>query len=146
MNLSERTASLAGRPLPGSRLAALQTEVSRSGASLGFANASLEMDYRQDRARGCAAQARGGLALSAMLTLVFLWLDHYVLGMHYPWQATRLMGLMLVPLCAAAWLAMRWKPWQRWSVHISIAVLLITGMTNIRDVIPFARTPGHCEF
>jgi asparaginyl-tRNA synthetase len=21
-----------------------------------------------------------------------------------------------------------------------------TGMTNIRDVIPFPRTPGHCEF
>jgi asparaginyl-tRNA synthetase len=25
-------------------------------------------------------------------------------------------------------------------------LMLITGMTNIRDVIPFARTPGHCEF
>ena len=26
------------------------------------------------------------------------------------------------------------------------AVQLITGMTNIRDVIPFPRTPGHAEF
>jgi asparaginyl-tRNA synthetase len=25
-------------------------------------------------------------------------------------------------------------------------LMLVTGMTNIRDVIPFARTPGHCEF
>lgn len=25
-------------------------------------------------------------------------------------------------------------------------LMFITGMTNIRDVIPFARTPGHCEF
>lgn len=25
-------------------------------------------------------------------------------------------------------------------------LMLVTGMSNIRDVIPFARTPGHCEF
>ena len=25
-------------------------------------------------------------------------------------------------------------------------VLFVTGMTNIRDVIPFARTPKNCEF
>jgi asparaginyl-tRNA synthetase len=25
-------------------------------------------------------------------------------------------------------------------------LMFVTGMTNIRDVIPFARTPGHCEF
>ena len=25
-------------------------------------------------------------------------------------------------------------------------IQLVTGMANIRDVIPFARTPGHCEF
>src|SRR5690554_3969524 len=25
-------------------------------------------------------------------------------------------------------------------------VLFVTGMTNIRDVIPFPRTPGHAEF
>ena len=25
-------------------------------------------------------------------------------------------------------------------------LMFITGMANIRDVIPFARTPGHCEF
>ena len=25
-------------------------------------------------------------------------------------------------------------------------MLFITGMGNIRDVIPFPRTPGHCEF
>jgi asparaginyl-tRNA synthetase len=24
--------------------------------------------------------------------------------------------------------------------------MFVTGMANIRDVIPFARTPGHCEF
>ena len=25
-------------------------------------------------------------------------------------------------------------------------LMLITGMTNIRDVIPFPRTPGNCNF
>ena len=25
-------------------------------------------------------------------------------------------------------------------------LMYVTGMQNIRDVIPFARTPGHCEF
>jgi asparaginyl-tRNA synthetase len=25
-------------------------------------------------------------------------------------------------------------------------VLFVTGMSNIRDVIPFARTPKNCEF
>ena len=25
-------------------------------------------------------------------------------------------------------------------------LMFVTGMKNIRDVIPFARTPGHCEF
>ncbi|HCC21037.1 MAG TPA: hypothetical protein DEP88_07290, partial [Verrucomicrobiales bacterium] len=25
-------------------------------------------------------------------------------------------------------------------------LMFITGMKNIRDVIPFARTPGSCEF
>jgi asparaginyl-tRNA synthetase len=25
-------------------------------------------------------------------------------------------------------------------------LMLVTGVANIRDVIPFARTPGHCEF
>ena len=25
-------------------------------------------------------------------------------------------------------------------------LMFVTGMSNIRDVIPFARTPGHCEF
>jgi asparaginyl-tRNA synthetase len=25
-------------------------------------------------------------------------------------------------------------------------VLFVTGMTNIRDVIPFPRTPGNAEF
>jgi asparaginyl-tRNA synthetase len=25
-------------------------------------------------------------------------------------------------------------------------LMFVTGVPNIRDVIPFARTPGHCEF
>jgi asparaginyl-tRNA synthetase len=25
-------------------------------------------------------------------------------------------------------------------------ILFVTGMGNIRDVIPFPRTPGNCEF
>ena len=25
-------------------------------------------------------------------------------------------------------------------------LMYVTGMQNIRDVIPFARTPGNCEF
>jgi asparaginyl-tRNA synthetase len=25
-------------------------------------------------------------------------------------------------------------------------LMFVTGMANIRDVIPFARTPGNCEF
>ena len=28
----------------------------------------------------------------------------------------------------------------------SACLCLLTGVSNIRDVIPFARTPGHCEF
>jgi asparaginyl-tRNA synthetase len=25
-------------------------------------------------------------------------------------------------------------------------IMFVTGMTNIRDVIPFPRTPNNCEF
>ncbi|MDB4291748.1 hypothetical protein N9922_06020, partial [Cyclobacteriaceae bacterium] len=25
-------------------------------------------------------------------------------------------------------------------------ILFLTGMSNIRDVIPFPRTPGNCEY
>jgi len=25
-------------------------------------------------------------------------------------------------------------------------LMFVTGMKNIRDVLPFPRTPGHCEF
>lgn len=128
MNLSERTASLAGRPLPGSRLAALQLEVSRSVAGLSFANAALEADYQQDRASGCAAQAKGGLLLSVVLTLVFLALDHFALGMHYPWQITQLMVLVLMPICLAAWLAMGWQPCKPWTVQINTAVMVLAGL------------------
>ena len=129
MNLSERTASLAGRPLPGSRLAALQLEVSRSVRGLAFSNVTLEKDYQQDRASGCAAQAKGGLLLSIVLTVLFLALDYFLLGMHYPHRVAQLMGWVLVPLCLIASLAMRWKPCKPWTVQINIAVMVIAGLT-----------------
>ena len=37
-------------------------------------------------------------------------------------------------------------PHSGFGLGLERAVLLITGMTNIRDVIPFPRTPGHAEF
>ena len=37
-------------------------------------------------------------------------------------------------------------PHAGFGLGLERAVLLITGMTNIRDVIPFPRTPGHAEF
>ncbi len=37
-------------------------------------------------------------------------------------------------------------PHSGFGLGMERAVLLITGMTNIRDVIPFPRTPGHAEF
>ena len=30
--------------------------------------------------------------------------------------------------------------------QIERLLMFVTGMQNIRDVIPFARTPGSCEF
>lgn len=37
-------------------------------------------------------------------------------------------------------------PHSGFGLGLERAVQLITGMTNIRDVIPFPRTPGHAEF
>lgn len=37
-------------------------------------------------------------------------------------------------------------PHSGFGLGLERAVLLITGMTNIRDVIPFPRTPGHASF
>ncbi len=37
-------------------------------------------------------------------------------------------------------------PHSGFGLGLERAVLLITGMTNIRDVIPFPRTPGHADF
>jgi asparaginyl-tRNA synthetase len=37
-------------------------------------------------------------------------------------------------------------PHSGFGLGLERAVLLITGMGNIRDVIPFPRTPGHAEF
>ncbi len=37
-------------------------------------------------------------------------------------------------------------PHSGFGLGLERAVLLVTGMTNIRDVIPFPRTPGHAEF
>ena len=37
-------------------------------------------------------------------------------------------------------------PHAGFGLGLERAVLLITGMTNIRDVIPFPRTPGHADF
>lgn len=37
-------------------------------------------------------------------------------------------------------------PHSGFGLGLERAVLLITGMANIRDVIPFPRTPGHAEF
>lgn len=131
MNLSERTASLAGRPLPGSRLATVQAEISRPGITLRFSDSALEVDYLLDRASGCAAQARGGLLLSTLLTVLFMLLDHFILGMHYPWQATRLLTMVLAPVFLIAWLVMRWKPCKPWIVQINLAAMVIAGLAFI---------------
>ena len=37
-------------------------------------------------------------------------------------------------------------PHSGFGLGLERAVQLITGMTNIRDVIPFPRTPGHADF
>jgi asparaginyl-tRNA synthetase len=37
-------------------------------------------------------------------------------------------------------------PHAGFGLGLERAVLLVTGMTNIRDVIPFPRTPGHADF
>lgn len=37
-------------------------------------------------------------------------------------------------------------PHSGFGLGLERAVLLVTGMVNIRDVIPFPRTPGHAEF
>lgn len=37
-------------------------------------------------------------------------------------------------------------PHSGFGLGLERAVLLITGLSNIRDVIPFPRTPGHAEF
>jgi asparaginyl-tRNA synthetase len=37
-------------------------------------------------------------------------------------------------------------PHSGFGLGLERAVQLVTGMTNIRDVIPFPRTPGHAEF
>ncbi|MFO0428428.1 MAG: asparagine--tRNA ligase [Planctomyces sp.] len=37
-------------------------------------------------------------------------------------------------------------PHSGFGLGLERAVLLVTGMTNIRDVIPFPRTPGHADF
>lgn len=128
MSLSQTTASLAGSPVAGTRLAALQQEVSRGGTALRFTEPALEADYQRDRASGCAAQARGGLLLSTLLTLIFQLLDHFALGMHYPPQATQLLLVVLSPLFLVAWLAMRWQPCKPWTVQINIGALVLAGL------------------
>lgn len=128
MNLSERTASLAGSPLPGSRLAAVQAEISRPGASLRFRDATLEAEYLQDRASGCAAQARGGLLLSALVTILFQLMDYFLLGKHYPWPVGQALLVVLLPTFTLAWLAMRLQPCKPWIVQINIAAMVIGGL------------------
>lgn len=128
MNLSQATASLAGSPVAGSRLSALQQEVSRGGTALRFVEPALEADYQRDRASGCAAQARGGLLLSTLLTLLFQLLDHFALGMHYPPQVSQMLFMVLSPLFLVAWFAMRWQPCKPWTVQINIAALVLAGL------------------
>lgn len=128
MNLSQQTASLAGTPLVGSRLAALQAEVARGGTGLRFSQHELESDYQRDRASGCAAQARGGLVLSTLITLLFLLLDYLALGKHFPPQATGRLLLIVGTTFLVAWLAMRWQLCKPWIVPINIAAMVIAGL------------------
>jgi asparaginyl-tRNA synthetase len=37
-------------------------------------------------------------------------------------------------------------PHAGFGLGVERVMLLLTGMTNIRDVIPFPRTPKHAEF
>ena len=37
-------------------------------------------------------------------------------------------------------------PHSGFGLGLERTIQFLTGMTNIRDVIPFPRTPGHAEF
>ena len=37
-------------------------------------------------------------------------------------------------------------PHSGWGLGFERLILYLTGLTNIRDVIPVYRTPGHCKF
>ena len=37
-------------------------------------------------------------------------------------------------------------PHSGFGVGLERLMMWVTGMNNIRDVIPFPRTPGHCKF
>jgi len=37
-------------------------------------------------------------------------------------------------------------PHSGFGLGLERAVMFLTGMANIRDVVPFPRTPGNCEF
>ena len=37
-------------------------------------------------------------------------------------------------------------PHSGFGLGLERLVMWITGMSNIRDVIPFPRTPGHCKY
>ena len=41
---------------------------------------------------------------------------------------------------------LRHRPARRLRPGLRALLMYVTGMGNIRDVIPFPRTPGHCEF
>ncbi len=146
MNLSERTASLAGQPVPGSHLCALQAEVTRRGAALRFSDPALEADYFSDRATGCAAQARGGLLLTIVLIVLFLGLHQFAFGPVHPWRLPPLALAVLLPVLSAAWIAMRLGRCRPWIVQINIAALVIVGLTFAWVIPHLVITPDRVPY
>ena len=63
---------------------------------------------------------------------------------------TRRMEQMHVPVNEMQWYLDTRRfgsvPHSGFGLGFERMVLFVTGMTNIRDVIPFARTPKNCEF
>ena len=43
-------------------------------------------------------------------------------------------------------MCMRDRPHAGFGAGFERLLMFVTGVTNIRDVLPFARTPRNCEF
>ena len=143
--LSAKIAGIAGKPPPGSKLERLQAQMSRTGVHLRFAP-DLEKEYAADRANGCAQQARAGLLLGLILITVFFLLDVYVLGGHYPDQLLQLYFLGVVPLLALVLLLSRLHRFSPYTVHMTCAAMVVTGIVFGTTASQLVITPDRPPF